>query len=87
MIPTIHYSLSISQFESGQVCRDASLMALRKRIEGLSPEEIRSINTAEIKDTPITNKDFEEALSRVQSSVGKQDIENHLKWMNEFGSA
>jgi katanin p60 ATPase-containing subunit A1 len=69
------------------VCRDASLMALRKRIEGLSPEEIRSINTAEIKDTPITNKDFEEALSRVQSSVGKQDIENHLKWMNEFGSA
>jgi katanin p60 ATPase-containing subunit A1 len=37
-------------------------------------------------DSPITQEDFDEALRRVQSSVGKLDLEKYDKWMEEYGS-
>ena len=37
-------------------------------------------------DSPITMEDFKEAILRVQTSVGKNDLEKYKQWMNEFGS-
>jgi katanin p60 ATPase-containing subunit A1 len=37
-------------------------------------------------DLPVTKADFEEAFSKVSPSVSKADIQNHEKWMAEFGS-
>eukprot|EP01112_Ceratiomyxa_fruticulosa_P012966 TRINITY_DN3619_c0_g1_i1.p1 TRINITY_DN3619_c0_g1~~TRINITY_DN3619_c0_g1_i1.p1 ORF type:complete len:578 (+),score=135.58 TRINITY_DN3619_c0_g1_i1:353-2086(+) len=68
------------------VCRDASFMAMRRRIRGLTPEEIKNLNK-ETLDLPVSKADFEEALSKVQSSVSKNDLVNHEKWMAEFGSS
>jgi len=68
------------------VCRDASLMAMRRRIKGLKPEEIKNISKEEM-DLPVTNTDFDETMQRVQPSVNKADIEKHEKWMAEFGSS
>ncbi|KAJ3607109.1 hypothetical protein NHX12_026623 [Muraenolepis orangiensis] len=67
------------------VCRDASLMAMRRRIEGLSPEEIRNISREEL-HMPTTMQDFEAALRKVSKSVSAADLEKYEKWIEEFGS-
>ncbi|KAM6991821.1 katanin p60 ATPase-containing subunit A1 isoform 2-T2 [Tautogolabrus adspersus] len=67
------------------VCRDASLMAMRRRIEGLTPEEIRNISGDEM-HMPTTMEDFESALKKVSKSVSAVDLEKYEKWIEEFGS-
>lgn len=67
------------------VCRDASLMAMRRRIEGLTPEEIRNLSKEEM-HMPTTMEDFEMALKKVSKSVSAADIERYEKWIYEFGS-
>ncbi|XP_037383006.1 katanin p60 ATPase-containing subunit A-like 1 isoform X2 [Talpa occidentalis] len=68
------------------VCRDASLMAMRRRINGLSPEEIRALSKEELQ-MPVTKGDFELALKKIAKSVSDADLEKYEKWMAEFGSA
>uniref|UniRef100_A0AAY4AVU8 Katanin p60 ATPase-containing subunit A1 n=1 Tax=Denticeps clupeoides TaxID=299321 RepID=A0AAY4AVU8_9TELE len=67
------------------VCRDASLMAMRRRIEGLTPEEIRNISRDEM-HMPTTMEDFEVALKKVSKSVSAADLEKYQTWIDEFGS-
>ncbi|XP_040439298.1 katanin p60 ATPase-containing subunit A-like 1 isoform X2 [Falco naumanni] len=68
------------------VCRDASLMAMRRRINGLTPEEIRALSKEELQ-LPVTKGDFELALKKISKSVSAADLEKYEKWMAEFGSA
>jgi len=90
--PEINMNDLVTKFEgySGaditNVCRDASYMAMRKRLQGLKRDKIMEISAEEM-DKPLTNKDFDEALSKVQPSVGREDIKQYENWMNEFGSA
>ena len=67
------------------VCRDASLMSMRRMISGLSPAEIKALKKDEL-DCPITTDDLELAISKVQPSVGKGDLAKYEKWMDEFGA-
>lgn len=66
-------------------CRDASLMAMRRRIEGLTPEEIRNLSKDDM-HMPTTMEDFEAALKKVSKSVSAADIEKYKQWITEFGS-
>jgi katanin p60 ATPase-containing subunit A1 len=68
------------------VCRDASMMSMRRMIKGKTPSEIRQLSKDDM-DNPITMDDFKEAVSRVSSSVGKTDLSKFDQWMEEFGSA
>ncbi|VDO03107.1 unnamed protein product [Rodentolepis nana] len=68
------------------VCRDASMMSMRRAIEGLSVEEIKNLRTADL-NLPTRMQDFEEAISRVSKSVSAADIEKYERWMQEFGAA
>uniref|UniRef100_A0A672MB37 Katanin p60 ATPase-containing subunit A1 n=1 Tax=Sinocyclocheilus grahami TaxID=75366 RepID=A0A672MB37_SINGR len=67
------------------VCRDASMMAMRRRIQGLSPEEIRALSKDELQ-MPVTMEDFELALKKISKSVSAADLEKYETWMSEFGS-
>lgn len=67
------------------LCRDASLMAMRRRIEGLTPEEIRNLSRDEM-HMPTTMEDFESALKKVSKSVSAADLEKYERWIEEFGS-
>lgn len=67
------------------VCRDASMMAMRRKIAGLTPEEIRNLPKEEL-DLPVSNEDFQEAIKKINKSVSKEDLEKYDKWMMEFGS-
>ena len=68
------------------VCRDASMMSMRRKIAGLRPSEIRNLNHEEL-DLPVTKKDFLEAISKCNKSVSKEDLEKYVTWMEEFGSS
>ncbi len=68
------------------VCRDASLMSMRRMIAGKSAMEIKAMKKEEM-DCPVTKTDFQEAMNRVHSSVGKHDLVKYEKWMQEFGSS
>lgn len=68
------------------VCRDASMMSMRRKIAGLRPDQIRQLQTAEV-DLPVSTQDFMEAMSKCNKSVSKQDLEKYRKWMQEFGSS
>eukprot|EP00898_Chlorokybus_atmophyticus_P002098 jgi/Chlat1/288/Chrsp1S03177 len=68
------------------VCRDASMNGMRRKIAGKKPEEIKNM-TKEDMHEPVTMEDFKVALSKVSSSVSKMDIEKHVKWLEEFGSS
>lgn len=68
------------------VCRDASLNGMRRKIAGKTREEIKSMSKDDISKDPVAMCDFEEALRKVQRSVSQADIERHEKWFNEFGS-
>lgn len=67
------------------VCRDASMMSMRRKIIGLTPEQIRQIPKEEL-DLPVSQRDFEEALARCNKSVAREDLEKYDKWMSEYGS-
>ncbi|CAI9114069.1 OLC1v1014688C1 [Oldenlandia corymbosa var. corymbosa] len=69
------------------VCRDASLNGMRRKIAGKTREEIKNMPKDEISKDPVAMCDFLEALTKVQPSVSAADIERHEKWFSEFGSA
>lgn len=78
-------SIALSEPSLHDVCRDASLMAMRRRIEGLTPEEIHNISRDEM-HMPTTMEDFESSLKKVSKSVSASDLEEYEKWIEEFGS-
>ncbi|RWS02724.1 katanin p60 ATPase-containing subunit A1-like protein [Dinothrombium tinctorium] len=67
------------------VCRDACMMAMRRRIAGLTPEQIRSLSKDEL-ELPVSPHDFDEAIRKVNKSVSVEDLRKYDKWMTEFGS-
>lgn len=69
------------------VCRDASLNGMRRKIAGKTRDEIKNMPKDEISNDPIAMCDFLEAIGKVQPSVSAADIEKHEKWFSEFGSA
>ncbi|KAJ6825094.1 katanin p60 ATPase-containing subunit A1-like isoform X1 [Iris pallida] len=69
------------------VCRDASLNGMRRKIAGKTRDEIKNMAKDDISKDPVAKCDFEEALTKVQRSVSAADIARHEKWFKEFGSA
>ncbi|KAJ3381992.1 Katanin p60 ATPase-containing subunit A1 [Entophlyctis sp. JEL0112] len=67
------------------ICRDASMMSMRKRIRGLTADQIKSIPKEEL-EAPASKEDFDTALTKIQSSVSQADLKRYQDWMDEFGS-
>ena len=65
--------------------RDASMMAMRRRIRGLTPEQIKNLPKEEL-DLPVNMEDFGLALNKVSKSVSDADIKKYEDWMKEFGA-
>lgn len=60
-------------------------MAMRRKILGKSPAEIKMIKREEV-DLPVTSEDFLEAVSKTRKSVSETDVKNFENWMAEYGS-
>ena len=61
------------------------MMAMRRRIEGLTPDEIKKLSQEQL-DLPTSMDDFQTALNKVSKSVSAEDLVKYEKWMKEFGS-
>lgn len=68
------------------ICRDASMNGMRRKIAGKTPEEIKNMTKDQMYE-PVAMRDFDEALSKISRSVSTADIERHEKWLSEFGSS
>eukprot|EP01016_Furgasonia_blochmanni_P054563 TRINITY_DN9007_c0_g1_i2.p2 TRINITY_DN9007_c0_g1~~TRINITY_DN9007_c0_g1_i2.p2 ORF type:complete len:262 (+),score=70.05 TRINITY_DN9007_c0_g1_i2:442-1227(+) len=73
------------------VCRDAAMMPMRKRLEregGFKnlQQRLANVNLKEEMDIPLTQEDFENALKNVKKAVGDQDLKAYAKWMEEYGA-
>ncbi|KAL3929548.1 MAG: hypothetical protein SGPRY_001917 [Prymnesium sp.] len=68
------------------VCRDAAMMPMRRRIKGLKREEIKNLNE-KVEELPVSQADLVEAFARVSSSVSADDITKHKQWLADFGSS
>ncbi|XP_052133374.1 katanin p60 ATPase-containing subunit A-like 1 isoform X3 [Frankliniella occidentalis] len=68
------------------VCRDAAMMAMRRKICGRSPDEIKKIKKEEV-DLPVTVQDFGEAVAKCKKSVTQEDVTKYEEWIAEFGSS
>jgi len=68
------------------ICRDASMMAMRSVVNGLSPDSIKSLRKEDI-DAPVQKKDFLNALTKIKSSVSSGDIQKYIEWTESFGSS
>lgn len=44
-------------------------------------------NKEELEQAAVGQKDFIDALKKINKSVGKDDLERYEKWVEEFGSA
>lgn len=60
-------------------------MAMRRKILGKSPAEIRMIKREEV-DLPVTPEDFKDAICKTKKSVSEADVKNFENWMAEYGS-
>ncbi len=87
-------SSGYSGADVANVCRDASMMSMRRimenaRKQGMMNKEQLQIMLSEQKDalnTAIRREDFLSALSKVSKSVSSKDLEQYSKWMEEYGS-
>ena len=67
------------------IFRDASMMVMRRCIQGLSAEEIKNLPKEKL-ELPVNQSDFVAALQKVSKSVSEEDIKKYEEWMKEFGS-
>ncbi len=86
----VDLSSSYSGADLTNVCREAAMMELRKRMKtarskGLSAPEI-SESIGPIENVPVTQRDLLDAISNVQKSVGGTDMKRFAEWTREFGS-
>eukprot|EP00941_MAST-03F_sp_MAST-3F-sp1_P004397 g4397.t1 len=74
------------------VCRDASMMSMRRVVESARREGVAGKDMAAfmMKQTgmtkPVTMEDFRMTLKRVKPSVGDNAMEKFSEWESEFGS-
>lgn len=80
-----HISSRLVHLRSCVYSRDASMMAMRRCIQGLSPEEIRALSKDELQ-MPVTMEDFTLTLKKISKSVSTADLEKYEAWITEFGS-
>ena len=76
------------------VCRDASMMSVRRimeqaRKQGLRREEMQAMlkEQKQALHTAVAQADFLLALSKVSRSVSDHDLQKYADWMQEFGSS
>ena len=68
------------------LCRDAAMMPMRRRIKGLNREEIKNLPKDVTAELPVSQEDLLGALGRIHSSVSLTDLAKHEQWLSEFGA-
>eukprot|EP00761_Pharyngomonas_kirbyi_P010468 gb/GECH01010488.1/.p1 GENE.gb/GECH01010488.1/~~gb/GECH01010488.1/.p1 ORF type:complete len:658 (+),score=126.77 gb/GECH01010488.1/:1-1974(+) len=69
------------------MCRDASMMPLRRALNGeCDPEKIKEMKENGLLDFAVAFSDFEQAISRTKPTVSKKDMKVFHDWHKTYGS-
>ncbi|XP_053603490.1 katanin p60 ATPase-containing subunit A1-like isoform X3 [Plodia interpunctella] len=66
------------------LCRDASMMTMRRKIAGKTPEQIRKLKRTEL-EAPISKNDLEAASEKTRRTVTPADVARYTSWMQKHG--
>ncbi|CAH4038222.1 unnamed protein product [Pieris brassicae] len=66
------------------LCRDASMMTMRRKIAGKTPEEIRRLKRSEL-EAPVSKLDLETAIEKTRRTVTQADVARYSSWMQKHG--
>ena len=66
-------------------CRDASMMPMRRMVEGKSPMEIVELQQQGALEGEVSMDDFTNALSRTSPSTNATEQTQYEKWDEEYG--
>ncbi|XP_035438294.2 katanin p60 ATPase-containing subunit A1 isoform X3 [Spodoptera frugiperda] len=66
------------------LCRDAAMMTMRRKIAGKSPEEIRQLKRSEL-DAPVSSEDLNIAIEKTRRTVSDADVSRYNTWMAKHG--
>lgn len=72
------------------VCREASFMQMRRRLMNNTQDILSLVEKKDFKqelDAPITQEDLDAAIKNTGKSVSTGDLDNYVKWSNEFKSS
>jgi len=69
------------------ICRDASLMPMRRLLQGRSPQEVVELKAQGKLDVSLTAEDFRAALSSTAPSVSPEHLGRFAAWEKEFASS
>ena len=75
--------------DMANVCREAAMMPLRKKIlsaGGLNFDPVALANMKQEVEAPLDMQDFIESAKNIQKSVSQQSLDDYAAWMREFGS-
>jgi katanin p60 ATPase-containing subunit A1 len=85
--------ISLTQGYSGSdianVCREAALMPMRKKLLQTGVDFMHLIDNPDIRqelDIPIGQEEFLEALKNISKSVSEKDLVDFVKWSEDFKS-
>lgn len=68
------------------VCRDAAMMPLRKKIASGQIDILKIREVQNEINVALTMQDFLEAIKNVSKSVSQAQLTEYSEWMAEFGS-
>ncbi|XP_072939868.1 uncharacterized protein [Epargyreus clarus] len=66
------------------LCRDAAMMTMRRKIAGKSPEQIRRLKRSEL-EAPVSKEDLETAIEKTRRTVTQADVARYTAWMQKHG--
>ncbi|GBP60818.1 Katanin p60 ATPase-containing subunit A1 [Eumeta japonica] len=66
------------------LCRDASMMTMRRKIAGKSPQQIRQLKRSEL-EAPVCAEDLRVAADKTRRTVSSADVARYVSWMQKHG--
>ncbi|XP_039749665.1 katanin p60 ATPase-containing subunit A1-like isoform X1 [Pararge aegeria] len=66
------------------LCRDASMMTMRRKIAGKSPDQIRRLKRSEL-EAPVSKDDLNSAIEKTRRTVSQADVARYNSWIQKHG--
>ncbi|XP_013142015.1 PREDICTED: katanin p60 ATPase-containing subunit A1-like isoform X1 [Papilio polytes] len=66
------------------ICRDAAMMTMRRKIAGKSPDQIRRLKQSEL-EAPVSKDDLNAAIDKTRRTVSSTDVARYVAWIQRHG--
>ncbi|XP_028036200.1 katanin p60 ATPase-containing subunit A-like 1 isoform X1 [Bombyx mandarina] len=66
------------------LCRDAAMMTMRRKIAGKSPDQIRRLKRSEL-EAPVSAADLGASADKTRRTVSPADVARYSSWMQRHG--